>query len=105
MANGYAFRDGLIFGADMYPIGGVFRVNKLDDGTYSAIEPAYENLPNIKTYATSYCAAEMFRRDGNTPLLLCQTRENSMLTEEENENLNEKHYGRVIATWDGVRYF
>lgn len=102
--NGYAFKDSLIFGSDQFGIGGIFRLNKLDSGEYSDIEIAHEFLPNIDLNITSYCTAEMFRRDNNTPLLMCQTREMNGRTETENEKLNKEHFGRVVATYDGINF-
>ena len=104
VVNGYAFKDSLIFGSDQFGIGGIFRLNKLDSGEYSDIEIAHEFLPNIDLNITSYCTAEMFRRDNNTPLLMCQTREMNGRTETENEKLNKEHFGRVVATYDGMNF-
>lgn len=104
VVNGYAFKDSLIFGSDQFGIGGIFRLNKLDSGEYSDIEIAHEFLPNIDLNITSYCTAEMFRRDSNTPLLMCQTREMNGRTETENEKLNKEHFGRVVATYDGINF-
>ena len=104
VVNGYAFKDSLIFGSDQFGIGGIFRLNKLDSGEYSDIEIAHEFLPNIDLNITSYCTAEMFRRDSNTPLLMCQTREMNGRTETENEKLNKEHFGRVVATYDGMNF-
>lgn len=104
VVNGYAFKNSLILGSDMFGVGALLRLNKLDGGKYSEIEMAHEFLPNIKASLTSYCCAEMYRRDAKTPLFICQTRENSAETEELNEKLNSSHVGRVVATFDGVNF-
>lgn len=104
VVNGFAFRDCIVFGSDNPNIGVVFRINKLDDGSYSDIEPAYEFHPNAFSGNTYYCGAEMYRRDMRTPLLFCETRENCMTTETANEQLNDKHRARVIATYDGINF-
>ena len=104
VVNGYAFRDSLIFGSDNPNIGCIYRINKLDGKTYSDIEIAHEILPNYFTGYTYYCSGEMFRRDNNSPLFLCMTRENNMSTEANNELLNQKHLGRVLATYDGINF-
>lgn len=104
VVNGFAFRDCIVFGSDNPNIGVVFRINKLDDGSYSDIEAAYELHPNAFSGNTYYCGAEMYRRDMRTPLLFCETRENCMTTETENEQLNYKHRARVLATYDGINF-
>ena len=104
VVNGFAFRDCIVFGSDNPNIGVVFRINKLDDGSYSDIEAAYEFHPNAFSGDTYYCGAEMYRRDMRTPLLFCETRENCMTTETENEQLNYKHRARVLATYDGINF-
>ena len=104
VVNGFAFRDCIVFGSDNPNIGVVFRINKLDDGSYSDIEAAYEFHPNAFSGNTYYCGAEMYRRDMRTPLLFCATRENCMTTETENEQLNYKHRARVLATYDGINF-
>lgn len=104
VVNGFAFRDCIVFGSDNPNIGLVFRINKLDDGSYSDIEAAYEFHPNAFSGNTYYCGAEMYRRDMRTPLLFCETRENCMTTETENEQLNYKHRARVLATYDGINF-
>lgn len=104
VVNGFAFRDCIVFGSDNPNIGVVFRINKLDDGSYSDIEAAYEFHPNAFSGNTYYCGAEMYRRDMRTPLLFCETRENCMTTETENEQLNYKHRARVLATYDGINF-
>lgn len=101
VVNGYPFRDSILFGSDNSGIGAIYRFNKLDDGNLSHIESAHEFLPN-KFNGTFYCSAELSRRDLNTPLFMCETHENAMLTEEDNELLNEYHKARVVATMDGV---
>ena len=103
VVNGYPFKDGLIFGSDNEGVGCIYRLNKLDDGSYSRIESAHEFLPN-KWNGTFYCAAEMSRRDFDSPLLMCETHENCRLTEEDNELLNQYHKARVVATYDGVNF-
>ena len=103
VVGGYAFKDGIIFGSDATGVGCEYRLNKLDNGNYSKIEPAYEFIPNyIK--GTTYCSGEQYRRDFKTPLLFCMTRENAGLTESENETLNDKHRARVIASYDGFNF-
>ena len=104
VVNGYAFRDALIFCSDNPHIGCVYRINKIDGNKYSNIEIAHEILPNYFVGSTNYCGGEMFRRDNNSPLFLCMTRENNMPTEAENELLNSKHLGRVLATYDGIKF-
>ena len=103
VVNGYPFKDGLIFGSDNEGVGCIYRLNKLDDGSYSRIESAHEFLPN-KWNGTFYCAAEMSRRDFSSPLLMCETHENCRLTEKDNELLNQYHKARVVATYDGVNF-
>lgn len=101
VVNGYPFKDALIFGSDNEGVGCVYRINKLDGGKYSNIESAHEFLPNYFN-GTTYCAAEMSKRDETAPLLLCETHESAMFTEANNELLNEKHKARIVATYDGV---
>lgn len=103
VVNGYPFKDGLVFGSDNEGVGCVYRINKLDNGSYSAIESVHEYLPN-KFNGTFYCAAEMSRRDLSSPLLMCATHENCMLTEANNELLNEYHKARIVATYDGFNF-
>ena len=102
VVNGYAFENNLVFGSDNLGAGAIYRINKLNE-QYSKIQVAHEFLPN-KFAGTFYCGAEMFRRDLHTPLFICETHENCMLTEEENEKLNEYHKARVVATYDGVNF-
>ena len=102
VVNGYAFENNLVFGSDNQGAGAVYRINKLDE-QYSKIQVAHEFLPN-KFAGTFYCGAEMFRRDLHTPLFICETHENCMLTEEENEELNEYNKARVVATYDGINF-
>lgn len=104
VVNGYAFKNSLIFGSDQFGVGAMFRINKLDGGKYSELEIAHEFLPNIKMNVTSYCTADMYRRDLKTPLFICQTRENCAETEPLNEKLNQMHKGRVVVTYDGVNF-
>ena len=101
VVNGYPFKDGLLLGSDNEGVGCLYRLNKLDDGSYSRIESAHEFLPN-RWNGTYYCAAEMSRRDFESPLLMCVTHENCRLTEEDNELLNEYHKARIVATYDGL---
>lgn len=103
VVNGYPFRDGLIFGSDNAGVGCVYRINKLSEGTHSAIEAAHEIKPNHFP-GVNYCAAEMSRRDPASPLLICFTHENAMLTEADNEILNAQHKARVVATHDGITF-
>ncbi len=103
VVGGYPFKDGLVFGSDTDGVGAVFRINKLDNGEFSLIEPAYEILPNYYN-GVYYCGAGRTRRDKNSPLLLCMTRENAMLTEAENESLNQKHKARIVASYDGYNF-
>jgi len=100
VVNGFAFEDNLVFGSDNQGAGAFYRLNKLVDGNYSDIQVGHEVLPN-KFDGTYYCAAEMFRRDKHTPLFLCITHENCMLTEADNELLNRYNKARVVATYDG----
>ena len=101
IVNGYPFRGSVVFGSDNEGIGAIYRFNKLDDGNLSYIEPAHEFLPN-KYNGTFYCTAELSRKNSNSPLFICETHENCMLTEENNELLNQYHKARVVATMDGV---
>lgn len=101
IVNGYPFKDSLLFGSDNEGVGALYRFNKLDNGTLSDIEPAHEFLPN-KYNGTFYCTAELSRRNSKSPLFMCLTHENAMLTEENNENLNLYNKARVVATMDGV---
>lgn len=103
VVGGYAFRDNLVFGSDNSGLGTIDRLNKLNDGDYSKLEPAHEFLPNAFK-GTNYCQAEIFRKNLQTPLLLCMTHENAGLTEEDNEALNNKHRGRIVASYDGVTW-
>lgn len=103
VVGGYAFKDALIFGSDNAGLGTIDRLNKLDGGEYSELEPAHEFLPNAFK-GTCYCQAEQYRRDMQTPLLFCMTHENAGLTESENEALNNKHRGRVVASYDGLNW-
>ena len=104
VVNGYPFNDGLIFGSDIFGVGAIFRINKLDGGTYSSIEPAHEFLPNYYSTPTAYCAAGLYKRDFNAPLLMCETRENHQDTEAKNEQLNRQHLARIVATHDGYNF-
>ena len=101
VVNGYPFRDSLLFGSDNSGVGAIYRFNKLDDGSLSELEAAHEFLPN-KYNGTFYCSAELSRKNSKYPLFMCETHENCMITEENNENLNKYHKARVIATMDGV---
>lgn len=103
VVGGYAFKDALVFGSDNSGLGTIDRLNKLDGGEYSMLEPAHEFLPNAFK-GTNYCMAEQYRRDMQTPLLFCMTRENSGTTEADNEALNNKHRGRVVASYDGIKW-
>lgn len=103
VVNGYPFKESVIFGSDNEGVGCVYRMNKKDNGSLSDPESAHEFLPN-KFNGTFYCAAEMSRRDDKTPLLMCETHENAMLTEGNNELLNFYHKARVLATYDGINF-
>ena len=103
VVNGYPFQDGLLFGSDNVDVGCIYRVNKLDDGSYSKIESVHELLPN-EFNLTSYCAADLSKRDTKSPLLMCFTREGARFTESDTEALNKNHKARVIATYDGVNF-
>jgi hypothetical protein len=103
VVNGYAFATNLIFGSDCAGAGAIYRLNKLGKDSYSEIQVGHEFLPN-KFPSTYYCAAGMYRRDNHTPLFLCETRENCMPTEEQNEQLEESHKARVVATYDGINF-
>lgn len=103
VVNGYPFNEGLVFGSDNEGVGCVYRINKLDNGSLSYPESAHEFLPN-KFNGTFYCAAEMSKRDDKSPLLICETHENCMLTEANNELLNYYHKARVLATYDGINF-
>jgi hypothetical protein len=103
VVNGYALDNCLLFGSDNGWSGGIYRVNKLKNGDYSSAEMAHEVLPN-KFLGTCYCAGELSRKDSNSPLLMCITRESAMTTEEANEQLNRYNLGRVIATYDGFNF-
>lgn len=104
VVNGYAFKYGIILGSDNANIGCLYRINKLDGKEYSNLEIAHEFIPNHFPNDTFYCAAEISRRDQNAPLLYCETREQCMTTEEDNEVLNELYKGRVVATYDGINF-
>lgn len=104
VANGIPFKDNIILGSDCVGIGALYRLNKLEDGTHSAMEIAHEITP-YNYVGTKYCAGAVTRRDQNSPCLICVTRENSETTEEANDGLMKTHLGRVIASWDGVNFF
>ena len=103
VVNAYPFKDSIIFGSDNEGVGAIYRMNKLDDGNLSYIEPAHEFLPN-KYNGTFYCSAEMSRKNSHNPLFICETHENARLTEEDNELLNKYNKARVLATMDGVHF-
>ena len=104
VVNGYPFKDRIVFGSDNSGIGALYAINRLADGGFSEIEIAHEILP-FNFNGTSYCAAAQSRRDVNSPALLCVTRENQASTEAQNEVFMRQHLGRVIATWDGIKFF
>jgi hypothetical protein len=104
VVNGYPFPDSIVFGSDNGGVGCIYRINKLDGGGYSLVEPAHEFLPNKFGGSVFYCAADLSRRDMNAPLLMCETRESARLTEENNELLNLYNKARVVATYNGIDF-
>lgn len=104
VVNGWSFPQGLVLGSDSVNIGGFFRVNRIEDNLFSEIEIAHEAKPNAFS-GTKYCAAEMSRKDKKSPVLMCITRENNEVNEEDNEALNRTHLAKVVATYDGVKFF
>ena len=100
---GFPFENCILFGADMNGFGGLLRINRLSDGSFSPVEIAHDVLPFVVP-GTTYCTGGSFRRDRNSPYLICITRENQANSEEENETLMQQHLGRVIATYDGYSF-
>ena len=103
VVNGMPFENCILFGSDNEGFGGLYRLNKVEDKKYSDLEIGFECKPYV-LFTTSYCAASMQKKDANIPALMCFTRENHGLTTEQNEDLNQSHYGRVVASIDGYQF-
>lgn len=104
VVNGYPFRDCLIYGSDFTNMGAFMRVNREKEGVAQQMEVAHEILPQIYQ-GTLYCAGGFTRRDQNSPVLMCMTRENAMPTPEQQKEHMRQHLGRVVATYDGFNFF
>lgn len=104
VVNGMPFKNCIIFGSDLMNFGGFLRLNRLKDGGFSELEYAYAAYP-FKYAGTKYCAGGAYRRDMSTPFLMCITRENMESTESANEGLMQSHLGRIVASYDGYKFY
>lgn len=104
VVNGMPFKSCIIFGSDLMNFGGFLRINRLRDGGFSELEYAHATYP-FKFAGTKYCAGGAYRRDMSTPFLMCITRENMESTESANEGLMQSHLGRIVASYDGYKFY
>ena len=104
VVNGMPFKNCIIFGSDLMNFGGFLRLNRTKDGGFSELEYAHATYP-FKLAGTKYCAGGAYRRDMTTPFLMCITRENMEDTEPANEELMQSHLGRIVASYDGYKFY
>ena len=106
--NGYALKDCVIFFSDGAN-NGIFRINRTKKEDTPIMDFAYHL--GIETGYTKFCGGNMFRRDDNSPLLICGIREYSNDLEPNDSdnpsgkpNTYQNVKSRVYSTYDGYHF-